>query len=79
MSIGDCKTIDDFNARIKSIDNKDNIKLEADTISLQTKFILKNGYIIDFNIDNRFGELLGFEKILLAIPQTLRIQRNQLR
>ena len=38
------------------------MKLEADTISLKTKFTLKNGYRVDFNIDNSFGELLGFEK-----------------
>ena len=42
LPIGGYKTIDDFNTRIKSIvDNKDNIKLEADTISLKTKFISK--------------------------------------
>ena len=34
---GGYKTIDDFNTQIKSIvENKDNIKLEADTISLKT-------------------------------------------
>ena len=60
------KTIDDFNMRIKSIiDNKDNIALIADTISLKTIFVLKNGYKIDFNINNTFGELLGFNKILI--------------
>ena len=26
---------------------------------------MKNGYRIDFNIDNNFGELLGFEKIIV--------------
>ena len=53
--------------RIKSIiiDNKDNITLIADTISLKTKFVLKNGYKIDFNINNSFGELLGSDKILI--------------
>ena len=67
LPIGGYKTIDDFNTRKKSIvDNKDNIKLEADTISLKIKFILKNGYIIDFNIDNSFGELIGFEKIIIS-------------
>ena len=35
-------------------------------ISLKTKFILKNGYRIDFYIDNSFGELLGFEKIIIG-------------
>ena len=59
--------IDDFNTRIKSIvENKDNIKLEADTISLKTKFYSENGYRIDFNIDNYYGELLGFEKIIVV-------------
>ena len=47
------------------IKNTNNIKLEADTISLETKFILKNGYRIDFNLDSSFGELLGFEKIII--------------
>ena len=66
LPIGGYKTIKDFNTRIKSIiDNKDNITLEADTISLKTKFIMKNDYRIDFRIDNSFGELLGFEKIIL--------------
>ena len=66
LPIGGYKTIKDFNTRIKSIiDNKDNITLEADTISLKTKFIMKNDYKIDFKIDNSFGELLGFEKIIL--------------
>ena len=52
--------------KLKSIvENKDNIKLKADTISLKIKFILKNGYRIDLNIDNSFGELLGFEKIVV--------------
>ena len=67
LPIGGHKTIDDFNTRIKPVvENKDNIKLEADTISLKTKFILENGYRIDFNIDNSFGELLGFEKIIVG-------------
>ena len=67
LPIVEYKTIDDFNTRIKSIvENKDNIKLAADTISLKTEFILKNGYRIDFSIDNSFGELLGFEKIIIG-------------
>ena len=67
LPIGGYITIDDFNTRIKSIvENKDNIKLEADTISLKTIFILKNGYRIDINIDDSFGELLGFEKIVVG-------------
>ena len=66
LPIGGYKAIQDFNTRIKSIiDNKDNITLEADTISLKTKFIMKNDYKIDFRINNSFGELLGFEKIIL--------------
>ena len=65
--IGGYKTIDDFNTRIKSIvDNENNRKLEADTISIKTKFILKNGYRIDIYIDNSFEELLGFEKIVVG-------------
>ena len=52
--------------RIKSItDNKDNITLITDTISLKTNFVLKNIYKIDFTINNTFGELLGFDKILI--------------
>ena len=42
------------------------MKLEADTISLKIKVIMKNVYKIDFNIDNSFGELLGFEKIIVG-------------
>ena len=66
LPIGGYKKIEDFNTRIKSIiDNKDNITLEADTISLKTKFILKNGYKIDFTIDNSFNELLGFDNQMI--------------
>ena len=66
LPIGGYKKIDDFNTRIKSIiDNKANITLEADTISLKTKFILKNGYKIDFTISKSFNELLGFDNQII--------------
>ena len=65
LHIGGYKAIDDFNTRIKSIvENKDNITLEADTISLKTNFFWETD--IDFNIEYSFGELLGFEKIVVG-------------
>ncbi len=70
LPIGGYKTIDDINTRIKSIienkgDNKDNISLEADTISLKTKFIIKNSYKIDFRIENSFNDLIGFDNRII--------------
>lgn len=72
---GGYKSINDFNNKIKEIlevnsDNKDNINLTPDTISLKTKFELLNGYKIDFTINNSFNKLLGFDNILLETTQS---------
>ena len=51
--------------------------LEADMISLKTKFVLKFRYKIDFN--NSFNGLLGFDNILIEnIKESSKVVENTL-
>ena len=59
--------IDDINKYIKrQLSDEESITIEPNFNTLRSELILKDGYQVDFDIDNSIGSVLGFDKRAVA-------------